>query len=220
MVTIVLTPISPARRTVSSISLRWRSPIGPGSSGLAEQLSAAISRPRASISFSAALSAALSASRRSARKCGPLDQPPPVISMPSTPSLTHLSSMSVKERSPITSVQMESFMAQASWFVDRATTLVVVDPDRAGVGGADAVLEPAHALGAGLDARDSGGSQERLVAAFLRVDRLGDPEVDVGPAVAEALGVQRAHAVDGEALLLQVGHAVMHDLRPGSPWIS
>ena len=30
--------------------------------------------------------------------------------MPSTPSFTHLSSMSVKERSPITSVQMESFM--------------------------------------------------------------------------------------------------------------
>ena len=149
MVTIVFTPISPARRMVCSISLRWRSPIGPGSSGLAEQLSAAISRPRASISFSAALSAPLSASSRSARKCGPRDQPPPVISMPSTPSFTHLSSMSVKERSPITSVQMESFMC----LVLRDVRLLEVDPDRAALGRADAVLEPAHALGAGLDAR-------------------------------------------------------------------
>ena len=39
------------------------------------------------------------------------DQPPPVISTPSTPSATHLSSMSVKERFPITSVQMDSFMS-------------------------------------------------------------------------------------------------------------
>ena len=85
---------------------------------------------------------------------------------------------------------------------------------------ADAVLEPAHAFGAGLDARVVVGFRNASSPRLLRVDRLGDPEVDVGPAVAETLGVQRAHAVDGEALLFEIGHAVVQDPRSGSPWIS
>ncbi|MGO7465117.1 hypothetical protein ACCS53_37565, partial [Rhizobium ruizarguesonis] len=38
-------------------------------------------------------------------------------------------------------------------------------------------------------------------AAAFCVYRLGDPEVDVRPAFAQAFGVQRAHAIVGEAFL-------------------
>src|SRR5579871_872663 len=147
------------------------------------------------------------ARRSSARKWGPFDQPPPVISTPSTPRATHLSSMSVKDRLPMTSVQMESFI---SWIL--AAELIIIDPDRAAVRRADAVLEPAHAFRSGLDARVMVGLQECLISAPLRVDRLSDPKVDVGPAVAEAFRVKRAHPVDREAFLFEIGHAVVHDL--------
>jgi len=88
---------------------------------------------------------------------------------------------------------------------------LVIDPCGAGVGRTDAVLEQAHAFGAGLDTRVVVAFQEGVVTAHLRVDGLSNPKVNVGPAVTEPFGVQRAHAIGRQALLFEVGHAVVQD---------
>lgn len=77
------------------------------------------------------------------------------------------------------------------WSGARPNWLCEVDPGGAGIGRADAVFQPANAFGAGRDAGIMVGFQKGPVTAICCVDRLGDPEVDVRPAVTEAFGMQR-----------------------------
>jgi hypothetical protein len=119
IITIFLTPNSPASWIVRSVSALCFSPSSPGSSGLPDTFSAAISSPRLSIADSAVLRLLASASSSAARRCGAGDQPPPVISTPATPSSATLSSIASKERPPRQSLQMESFMPRLFVFARR-----------------------------------------------------------------------------------------------------
>ena len=115
MATIVLTPISPARRMglfhLLTVTLAHRS---QDRADWPEQVECCDLRGHGPRSPSARLleSALVGRADGRRRKCGACDQPPPVISMPSTAELHALVEAwsPVKERSPITSVQMESFM--------------------------------------------------------------------------------------------------------------
>ena len=92
--------------------MRWRSPIAPGSSGLAEQFSAAICKPAGFDLFQLGLQQAFVGEQfvgAKVRALGPAAASH--LDAFDAQSATHLSSMSVKDRLPMTSVQMESFIS-------------------------------------------------------------------------------------------------------------
>src|SRR5690606_29868493 len=72
---------------------------------------------------------------------------------------------------------------------------VVVDPDPAKIGRADAVLDPSHPGDPGLDAREAQGRQGCRAPRILGQHGLGEPRVQIGPGLEETLGMARADAV-------------------------
>ena len=110
MVHTFLIPISPAMRRVS---LRHSLCTGSvGCKGLPLALRLMISSSRSANASANALRAAALDFIVARSKCGAVDQPPVLTSMPATPSVTAASSSSVKDRPPRLSDTKPSFMCK------------------------------------------------------------------------------------------------------------
>src|SRR5664279_2244376 len=101
--TILVTPSSWARRSVFSINAEWAGP-RTGCIGQAEQLSAAILKPRASKALRKLVRAGWLAKSSSTFRCGALDWPPVAISIERTPLVAAMSSACSNECSVSESV--------------------------------------------------------------------------------------------------------------------